>query len=154
MVEKTEEDAIETLSGSPEEGESREVPELLKEPEKELVMAVLSTEGCPPCETLSKALEVLREKYSKVDFKEFKSGEGEELRDFARDNIILLSPTVLISDGKRLMKIVGGSKSVQNAVEIYSELFESYLSDEIEFDPEEGVALVEEGFKVPVEVIE
>ncbi len=153
MEKEKDDDGFETLLGSPGSGDDSEIPSILREPDGELLIAVLSMEGCPPCKTLSKALEVLREEYPEAEFLEFGSEDGEDLKEYARGSGILPYPTVLISDGKRIMRVVGGSKSVQKEVESYSTFIEYYRSGKIDFKKEEGKAVIGEDFSLPMKVI-
>ncbi|GEM_PF-3369847 len=146
------EEMHEALFGSAPGDEDIKVPESLKDPGSELVMMVLSTEGCPPCKTLSKALEVLRDEYEDVEFVKIDSEDGSEIKEFVRGSgLLLLYPTVLISDGKKMIRLTGGTKSVPSEVEFYSKIIECYLSGEIEF--KEGKAIIEEDLALPMREI-
>ncbi len=123
-----------------------DVPEVLADPEDELVFAVVSSDACPPCKVLSKALDVLEGEYSSVHFQEFKNGDNEALERYATETL-LMYPTILISDGEKVLKKVGASKKVQQEIDQYSSVLDSLLSDEITFEGEE-VKVAETAFRV------
>ncbi len=124
-----------------------DVPKVLADPEDELVFAVVSSDACPPCKVLSKALDVLEGEYGSVHFQEFKNGDNEALESYANEGILTIYPTILISDGEKVLKRTGGSKKVQEEVEFYSSVLDSLLNDEIKFEGEEA-KVAETAFRV------
>lgn len=130
-------------------------PSMLTNVEDELLFVVLSIDNCPPCNVLSKAIDILKKEYPNVNFECLSKGDNECLDEYAGHGKFGLTafPNIFISNSEIILKAIGASKSVSTEVDLYSTVIEAFRSGEIELDKDEGKALIDDEIEFSMERI-
>ena len=92
----------------------------------------ISMDGCAPCKVVKSAFEELGDELEGVDFV-VKDMHDEEISGFVESFGIFAAPTILFSDGERLLVHVGGSDNVPSQVEFLRCVIDGI--GEFQYDP-------------------
>lgn len=114
----------------------------------------ISMQGCAPCKVVRSAFEELKDKMDGVDFV-VKDMRDKEISGFVETFGIFAAPTILFSDGKRLLVHVGGNENISSQVQFLKRVIDGI--GEFQYDPrrDRGVLqLGEEKLVLMMKVIE